>query len=171
MVKGVWTATTYGFVRIGVTVVTVVYADTCDNLMWMRKPAHWQQVCLGYWTYKTIHVISTHYSSNAITTPVLLPLKRYFLTTYMVNSGWVPTCYRSQHRRTNRTDIVMPHWETSPSAPWTNIPLSHIILILCKAILVIILLKQSIRRGSDEYQLCKSLVWLSWDSNSFPSAY
>ena len=27
--------------------------------------------------------------------------------------------------------IVLSHWETRPPAPWPNIPLSHIILIVC----------------------------------------
>ena len=56
--------------------------------------------------------------------------------------------------RTYGDFIMMPHWETAPSASLPNIP------TLSKPVLAPVLVTLSARLGSGKYQFCKSLIWL-----------
>ena len=66
--------------------------------------------------------------------------------------------YRLMTVHTHGDLIVLPLWETWPPAPWQDIPLSPIILIISQPVLAISLKMLSAWLGSDKYQFI-SLVW------------
>ena len=65
--------------------------------------------------------------------------------------------------------IVLPHWDTMSPIPWPDIPLGHYPdtepTSPCS-----ILVMPSTKLSHSNYQFYKSLLWLCWDSNSWPSA-
>ena len=70
----------------------------------------------------------------------------YILVTTTVISRRVPTC-ASTH--THGDFIILPHSEARPTAPWHDIPLSHIILTLGQPVLIM----SSAWLGSDKNKL------------------
>ena len=62
--------------------------------------------------------------------------------------------------------IVLSHWEIRLPAPWPDIPLCHIILTLSEPVLALSYWCRTTMLGN-KYRVCKSLVWLNLEPNSY----